>query len=214
MYPPTSSHMYLNTLCLCTLFSYTCILYSFEVSDHNFCLCNEILFKNMCVHPYLHVDITFRFIISDHTRTLSLECISESDKERLAARDGDNGSEYNDKGDESTSQPYKKQKLSNSEKKRLRGQNKARPPPFKHIREMNLCPTLIDISESEELPICSNPKCSFLHDVSAYLAAKSPDLSSMCYVYSTQGRCPRGASCRYKFSCVSKSGKLLHFRHT
>ncbi|XP_021915352.1 tRNA-dihydrouridine(47) synthase [NAD(P)(+)]-like isoform X2 [Zootermopsis nevadensis] len=74
---------------------------------------------------------------------------------------------------------------------------------------MNLCPTLIDISESEELPICGNPKCSFLHDVSAYLAAKSPDLSSMCYVYSTQGRCPRGASCRFGSQHLTPSGRNI-----
>jgi tRNA-dihydrouridine synthase 3 len=124
--------------------------------------------------------------------------MSDSDKEKLAAQDGVNNTEYNEADEEdSTSQPYKKQKLSKGEKKRLRGQNKARPLPFKYDIKKSLCPILIDVSENEDLPVCNNYKCSFIHDIAAYLAAKPPDLSSVCYVYSTQGRCPRGASCRY-----------------
>lgn len=145
---------------------------------------------------YLHTDTTFRYVISDHKRTLLLDCITESDKEKLAAQDGDDNNKCDDNTD-NASQPYKKQKLGKGEKKRLRGQNKARPLPFKHNQEMSLCRTLIDVTANEELPICNNYKCNFLHDISAYLAAKSPDINSTCYVYSTQGRCPRGASCRY-----------------
>jgi hypothetical protein len=143
-------------------------------------------------------DVTFRFVISDHERTLSLGCVSESDKEKLSVQDGDNNKECDEVNEgDGTSQPYKKQKLTKGEKKRLRGQNKARPPPFKNDITKNLCPSLIDVTESEDLPVCNNHKCSFLHDVSAYLAAKPPDLNATCYIYCTRGRCPRGASCRY-----------------
>jgi len=134
----------------------------------------------------------------DHERTLSLGCISDSDKEKLAGQDGDNNTVCGEADEvDSNPQPYKKQKLTKGEKKRLRGQNKARPPPFKNDIRKNLCPVLIDVTENEDLPVCNNDKCSFLHDVSAYLAAKPPDLNSTCYIYSTHGRCPRGASCRY-----------------
>jgi len=157
-----------------------------------FCQCTYVSVQCLCS------DITFRFVILDHERTLSLGCISDSDKEKLAVQDGDNNTECDEVDEvDSTSQPYKKQKLTKGEKKRLRGQNKARPVPFKNDIKKNLCPCLIDVTESEDLPVCSNHKCSFLHDISAYLAAKSPDLNSTCYIYSTHGRCPRGASCRY-----------------
>jgi hypothetical protein len=150
---------------------------------------------------YLCYETASRYVISDHERTLLLDCITESDKEKLAAQHGGNNHNNNENkyGDstENASQPYKKQKLSKGEKKRLRGQNKARPPPFKHNQEMSLCRTLIDVAVNEDLPVCNNHKCNFLHDISGYLAAKPPDLNSTCYVYSTQGRCPRGASCRY-----------------
>jgi hypothetical protein len=143
-------------------------------------------------------DVTFRFVISDHERTLSLGCVSESDKEKLAVQDGDDNTKCDEANEgDGTSQPYKKQKLTKGEKKRLRGQNKARPPPFKNDITKNLCPSLIDVTESDDLPVCNNRNCSFLHDVSAYLAAKPPDLNATCYIYCTRGRCPRGASCRY-----------------
>lgn len=154
--------------------------------------------------------IKAEFVISDHERTLSLGCISDNDKEKLVTQNRDNKTEYDEVDEvDSTSQPYKKQKLSKSEKKRLRGQNKARPLPFKHDIKKNLCPTLIDVAENEDLPVCNNYKCSFLHDMSAYLAAKPPDLNSTCYIYSTQGRCPRGASCRFGSQHVTPSGRNI-----
>ncbi|KAJ4442272.1 hypothetical protein ANN_12139, partial [Periplaneta americana] len=122
------------------------------------------------------------YVISDHERTLSLECVADSDREKLGE-------------DNDASQPYKKRKLSKGEKKKLRGQNKSRPLPFKHDRETSLCPTLVNVAEDEEFPECANAKCSLLHDLPAYLSAKPPDLGSTCYLYSVQGRCPRGASC-------------------
>ena len=164
---------------------------NFFFSEHDFVKCTYVYVQYICS------DTTFRFVISDHERTLSLGCISDNDKGKLVTQDRDNKTEYDEVDEvDSTSQPYKKQKLSKSEKKRLRGQNKARPLPFKHDIKKNLCPTLIDVAENEDLPVCNNYKCSFLHDMSAYLAAKPPDLNSTCYIYSTQGRCPRGASCR------------------
>jgi hypothetical protein len=164
---------------------------TFSPLEHDFVKCSYV-----CVQ-YLCSDAAFRFVISDHERTLSLGCISDSDKEKLAAQHGDNNTECDEVDEvDSTSQPCKKQKLSKGEKKKLRGQNKARPLPFKQDIRKNLCPTLIDVVENEDLPVCNNHKCSFLHDILAYLAAKPSDLNSTCYIYSTQGHCPRGASCR------------------
>lgn len=80
------------------------------------------------------------------------------------------------------------------------GQNKSRGPTFKQDRESTLCPKLIDVNENaEQLPTCGNEKCSFIHDVDVYLASKQADIKDECYIFSTKGYCPRGATCRYIF---------------
>ena len=77
------------------------------------------------------------------------------------------------------------------------GQNKSRGPTFRQDKESTLCPKLIDVDESaEELPACNNDKCTFIHDISAYLTLKQADIQEECYVFNTKGHCPRGATCR------------------
>lgn len=70
----------------------------------------------------------------------------------------------------------KKPRLSKKEKKKLRGQNKSRPAPFKIDREKQLCNTLIDRAENENEKKCTNSKCKFLHDVKEFLAIKPKDI--------------------------------------
>ena len=113
-----------------------------------------------------------------------LDHVADRDKEKLGSTE-----------DNDIPQPNKKQRLDKGDIK-LKGQNKARPSSYKRDKENSLCLVLVDVLESEELPKCENPKCSFMHDVSQFLAAKPPDIGPVCHIYTTQGRCPRGASCR------------------
>lgn len=69
----------------------------------------------------------------------------------------------------------KKPRLSKKEKKKLRGQNKARPAPYKIPREQQLCNSLIDRQEHDDKK-CANTKCKFLHDVKEYLNIKPKDI--------------------------------------
>ncbi|NXL86673.1 DUS3L synthase, partial [Alectura lathami] len=41
------------------------------------------------------------------------------------------------------------------------------------------------------------PRCRFLHDVGAYVAAKPPDLGRSCVLFETFGRCAYGVTCRF-----------------
>ncbi|NWX54600.1 DUS3L synthase, partial [Promerops cafer] len=46
-------------------------------------------------------------------------------------------------------------------------------------------------------PCPFGPRCRFLHDVCAYLAAKPADLGQRCVLFDTFGRCPYGVTCRF-----------------
>lgn len=140
------------------------------------------------------VAIKAEYVVEHHEPKLVLECVSEADKSKLA-------------GD---SPPQKKQKYSKNNKKVLKGQNKGRGPTFRQDRESTLCPKLIDVNESaEELPICGNDKCSFIHDVNVYLASKQADIQDECYIFSTKGYCPRGATCRFGKSHLTPNGRNI-----
>lgn len=78
---------------------------------------------------------------------------------------------------EENNEPAKKRpRLSKKEKKKLRGQNKARPAPFKLKREKQLCNSLVNTAENEEPKKCTNEKCKFLHNVQEYLQMKPKDI--------------------------------------
>lgn len=120
-----------------------------------------------------------------------MECVSEKDKAIVTAETGENSVEV----DQEPRQ--KKQRLSNSEKKKLRGQNKGRPAPFRQERATQLCNVLIDIAKNEERRKCTNGNCQFLHDDAEYLKNKPEDINDYCYNYDIFGRCSRGLTCRF-----------------
>uniref|UniRef100_A0A7R9J891 tRNA-dihydrouridine(47) synthase [NAD(P)(+)] n=1 Tax=Timema californicum TaxID=61474 RepID=A0A7R9J891_TIMCA len=114
-----------------------------------------------------------------------------------------------DMTDETTSnqEPPNKKQCYLSRKEKRRGQNKSRPPPFKLSRESRLCPVLQDVPEDEPWPECKNEKCTFIHNVPEYISSKLPDIGPVCYLYSVNGHCPRGQTCRFGSQHLTKEGK-------
>lgn len=104
-----------------------------------------------------------------------MECVSDKDKQKLESDKPED--ENNGTGETETEPPEKVQRLSKSEKKKLRGQNKARPAPFRQARESQLCNYLVDIVEKEEKKQCPNEKCKFSHNTAEYLKSKPKDIS-------------------------------------
>ncbi|CAG5104096.1 Similar to DUS3L: tRNA-dihydrouridine(47) synthase [NAD(P)()]-like (Homo sapiens) [Cotesia congregata] len=169
------------------------------------------------------------FIVDDHVRILSKDCLTKEDKEKI--------NQLSSNADETTDEPAKKRAKLESEndpkietgnnnddegaieeepvvkkiklderRDKLKGQNKSRPPPFKTSKERNLCPWIVDQAEDEPEKKCPSPKCTFMHDRAAYLKIKEPDIDSLCYLFNMMGRCPRGAACRYASKHLSSDG--------
>ncbi|XP_071452039.1 tRNA-dihydrouridine(47) synthase [NAD(P)(+)]-like [Hetaerina americana] len=115
--------------------------------------------------------------------------------------------------DDVESPATKKLKYSRSERKRQRGQNKARPPPMKFNRHDNLCPQLLDLGctgnqEGMKTGACQNEdKCPFQHDILKFLENKPPDIGAECHVFKTYGLCPRGPTCRFASTHLTPEGK-------
>jgi len=101
--------------------------------------------------------------------------------------------------------PVKKPKLDDKREK-LRGQNKARPPPFKAARELSLCPRIADQTASEAERKCSNQHCTFLHDRKEYLKIRPEDIGTECHVFNLTGKCPRGTTCRMGSRHLTEDG--------
>lgn len=110
-----------------------------------------------------------RYIIEESISALNLDCVSEKDKEKLKSEESIN----TNKNEEP---PEKKQRLSKADKKKLRGQNKARPITFRRNKEVELCNTLINLKEGEEYPKCNKKNCAFMHDIQEYLKNKPQDI--------------------------------------
>lgn len=100
-------------------------------------------------------------------------------------------------------------------KKRNRGQNKKRAKFYKQKPDpkSRICPTLL----REEGSCLYGDACKFSHDVSDYMSRKKPDISDVCYNFSTHGKCPFSYCCRYagahivveegKYTNVTAEGK-------
>ncbi|XP_044266285.1 tRNA-dihydrouridine(47) synthase [NAD(P)(+)]-like [Tribolium madens] len=136
------------------------------------------------------------FILTERPRELVLECVSDKDKRKLSG------------SDETPLQ--KKTKLSKSEKKKLRGQNKSRGPTFRCTQEMELCNTLINLNLGEEAPKCERKNCQFLHDINEYLRIKPKDIGEICYNYETFGKCGRGLACRFGSSHITQGRNKIN----
>lgn len=101
--------------------------------------------------------------------------------------------------------PFKKIKYDNKKEKH-RGQNKARPPPFKMQHKLNLCPRIADQAMDEPEKKCDNDQCIFLHDRIEYLKIKPDDIADECCIFELTGRCPRGITCRMGSKHLTEEG--------
>ncbi|OAD55962.1 tRNA-dihydrouridine(47) synthase [NAD(P)(+)]-like [Eufriesea mexicana] len=155
---------------------------------------NEDKQKGVCL-------IKEQYVIEDHVRLLSKKCLTEIDKQKVSI----NTSSINDDASVLDEPPSKKFKNDNK-KEKLRGQNKARPPPFKTQRELNLCPWIADQAVDEPEKKCDNKQCIFLHDRIKYLEIKPDDIANECYLFKLSGRCPRGTACRMGSEHLTKEG--------
>ncbi|KYN00168.1 PREDICTED: tRNA-dihydrouridine(47) synthase [NAD(P)(+)]-like [Cyphomyrmex costatus] len=140
------------------------------------------------------------FIIEDHIRQLSGQCLTEINKQKVST---DAGVENTDASLDEV--PAKKPKLEDKREK-LRGQNKARPPPFKASRELSLCPWIADQTANEPERKCSNQRCTFLHDRKEYLKIRPEDIGTQCYIFNLTGKCPRGTTCRMGSRHLTEDG--------
>lgn len=134
-------------------------------------------------------------------RHLNEQRLTESDKEKISVsastEDADTPSL-----DET---PVKKLRL-DDKKEKLRGQNKARPVPFKISRELHLCPWVADQTADESEKKCLNQRCTFLHDRQEYLKIRPKDIAAECYLFNLTGKCPRGITCRMGSRHLTEDG--------
>ncbi|KYN13576.1 PREDICTED: tRNA-dihydrouridine(47) synthase [NAD(P)(+)]-like [Trachymyrmex cornetzi] len=140
------------------------------------------------------------FIIEDHVRQLSDQCLTKIDKQKVST-----DANVEDTEASWDQVPAKKAKLEDKREK-LRGQNKARPPPFKVSKELSLCPWIADQTANELERKCSNQRCTFLHDRKEYLKIRPEDIGTECYIFNLTGKCPRGTTCRMGSGHLTEDG--------
>lgn len=166
--------------------------YSEKCGDCSFDYTNDKQ-KGVCL-------IKEEYVVEDRIRSQSEECSTETNK-----RKKEGCSNINDNDKTSNDIPSKKFK-SDDKKDKLRGQNKARPPPFKTLREINLCPWIADQAVGEPEKTCANKCCAFLHNRKEYLQIKPSDINNECSLFNLMGRCPRGAACRMGSNHLTEDG--------
>lgn len=132
------------------------------------------------------------FIVADHERSLCHTCISETDKRKLEE----------DEEKANVEEKVEKQEWSHK-KRKLTGQNKARNV-FRPVKA-NFC-YAIAASDDESLEKCENAGCKFSHDRKSFLENKPPDIGDKCYIYSVQGMCSRGVTCRFGKEHLTENG--------
>lgn len=83
---------------------------------------------------------------------------------------------------------------SNKDKKKNRGQNKARKL-IQIKEEMKICPSIIDPQSGK---ICiKGSECNWEHDIKKYLDQKEKCIEGQCPVWNLLGYCPMGIKCRW-----------------
>ncbi|XP_030746713.1 tRNA-dihydrouridine(47) synthase [NAD(P)(+)]-like [Sitophilus oryzae] len=143
--------------------------------------------------------IKTQYILPEQTRTANLNLVSEEDKEKLK----------NDETSLNIEPEAKKPRLSKSEKKKLKGQNKSRGPTFVCDRNKELCDYFIHVADEEEIPACERNNCQNIHSIPEYLSIKPPDIQETCYCFETFGKCPRGLACRFGKIHISENGRNI-----
>lgn len=80
--------------------------------------------------------------------------------------------------------------------------NKNRPV-FKENSDEKLCRSVIDEKK------CERDSCKWSHDLQKYLENKLPDIGEKCPIYSINGYCPYGVTCRFGIQHL-ENGKNLN----
>lgn len=142
------------------------------------------------------------FIIEDHVRQLNEQRLTATDKDEKIPVNANTEDADAPSCDEI---PVKKPKL-DDKKEKLRGQNKARPVPFKISRELHLCPWIADQTVDESEKKCLNQRCTFLHNRKEYLKIRPDDIATECHIFNLTGKCPRGITCRMGSQHITKDG--------
>jgi len=86
---------------------------------------------------------------------------------------------------------------------------KVKRPILKINLSERICNNLIDVAPDEPLPECKFPNCKMRHDLKEYISDKPKDIADECFIFSTQGYCPRGISCRFSSIHLDKDGRNL-----
>lgn len=141
-------------------------------------------------------------------RTLDVDLLSEKDKVKIEEFKEANQTQLNGIKDDARPDEEKSSKKLPKWKK-LKGQNKHRPPPMKVEINQRICPSLVDVGVDEEAKLCPyGASCQYKHDLKAYMEERKPDvLPEGCYNYRTMGRCPRGISCLFGSEHLTPDGR-------
>lgn len=126
--------------------------------------------------------------------------LPKKEKEEPVKHEDSKGKENGENGDDQS------EKDTGGNKKK-RGTHKKRPI-FKVKNKDQLCSNYMSVLEGQE-PYCRFENCKYSHDVKAYLENKPPDIGESCYVYSTLGFCPRGATCRFSKQHIDQDFRNL-----
>lgn len=103
---------------------------------------------------------------------------------------------------------YEEKKIKHEEpshKNKKRGQNKARPKTFKDEIQNKPCPSILDVSKSDEKK-CQFTNCKYIHNPLDYLKTKPQDIGEKCRLFDIRGRCPRGIACRFGSCHITPEG--------
>lgn len=130
-------------------------------------------------------------------RQLNLSHVSKEDKNQLC----------DDRANNVDEPQTKKAKLSYKEKKKLKGQNKARGPTFQRDCTKELCMRVLNNLNGTGIEKCDKKECSFLHDVEEYLKIKPKDVGPTCYNYELSGNCLWGVTCQFGSTHITAEGK-------
>lgn len=101
------------------------------------------------------------------------------------------------------------QPKSKRQKRAKKGQNKHRPI-FRESLDDKLCRSLV---EGEQAECVREGKCKFSHDLAGYLERKPEDIGEKCPIYSTNGFCSFGITCRFGKCHLTTDNKNLNINN-
>ncbi|XP_060517204.1 tRNA-dihydrouridine(47) synthase [NAD(P)(+)]-like isoform X2 [Cylas formicarius] len=139
--------------------------------------------------------IKSEYVLPETERVINLNLVSDKDKSNISDKDEE--------------PDLKKQRFSKRDKKKLKGQNKARGPTFHVNKKSELCDYYLELTEGQDLPRCERKNCQNLHDIATYLQQKPKDIGESCYNFQQTGKCERGLTCRFGSEHIRNDRNLI-----